>query len=644
MRVNPGIIKKGFFLFLVALLLISGLIVTRDYVATRKDIKQLKNIESFLIFNPDSALAEYRLLQLDTANSEQVKGYSALVYNEILNKKKLPLDSGKLQQAYDYFKDSNTSREYAVAIYLSSYFDYYYSRKEYNINEVVDKILKAHDIAQKKKDFHLMAKCDEMLADIYNSHYGTPSALKYYRRAAEEFKKSGNIRNHHFMLCDYAYALSSSSKPEESLKVLTRVYDRSKKDSDSLLTAYCLRDLMSTYFEMGNYDNVIIKFNEFLQYSSFIPPICQDYVVLSRSLTQKGRYDEALAAAQNAMASSIESQDLGLSNVAFYELYSAQNNYKQAFIYGDKIIELTNSETSKALDESVASAEIASLSESISIKDKLLRLNTIRVVFISCFFIIIIIMVVYIMSHHFHKKKLAKEERYFDSIRLLDKNMHDLRGNLESLLTSEKEEVNRLNGVIETKDSSLTELKSAAEERDGYIHHLENKLSEHEVAATAYDNYIEVYASTMQNLILSCEKYFSNELAIQQHEKDTVKERNPKAYAHQLKELKNNRLKIFNSYDEVLKQLSSEEFLKQLKELLDIRFPGKIDELEQYVTSLNFDERQIAYLILGGFSMPVIINITKAKKFTAHSRKRRLKEKIMESELPSKEFWITKVL
>lgn len=194
------------------------------------------------------------LRALDRADfSAADSAYYALLFTQAQIKTDVYLTSDSLiapaLDAYRFSSDPDLRRR---AHFYAAQVAYYAG----DLTKAMRNIVVAYDIAQKDNNPYWIAKCAELISDIYTDTYNYPQVEKYRLEAISCYGRAGLIRNQRFSMCDLASNYVNLGECDRGLAILDSIscLARQEVPNDTNLDSYAEKILMDLVMQVQDYD------------------------------------------------------------------------------------------------------------------------------------------------------------------------------------------------------------------------------------------------------------------------------------------------------------------------------------------------------------------------------------------------------
>lgn len=306
----------------------------------------LKDIESFIMERPDSALAVLDSIDRTLLKTDRHKAHHALLHAMALDKNYIDVDDDSLASvAVKYFSRKGPEKYHARSLYYLG-LSYYYAQDYKN---AILEFTKAEKVAESSDSLYLgMTK--DIKATIYSATHNDSEALRLLKEAYDiylelslhQYINNTELRlanlycnNDDFLKADSLYIhLISSEKVDDFIK------NSATKNKAFITISHYNKD----------YDKAAFLYDRLVNDSDASILTYKDYWAYAYSLSKVGRKEEA-----QSLVSQLKSVDSsGTADYWMYLIEKSRGNSENALKYLEHTTTKTDKEVMKALQQSLA--------------------------------------------------------------------------------------------------------------------------------------------------------------------------------------------------------------------------------------------------------------------------------------------------
>ena len=306
----------------------------------------LKDIESFIMERPDSALAVLDSIDRTLLKTDRHKAHHALLHAMSLDKNYIDVDDDSLASvAVKYFSRKGPEKYHARSLYYLG-LSYYYAQDYKN---AILEFTKAEKVAERSDSLYLgMTK--DIKATIYSATHNDSEALRLLKEAYDiylelslhQYINNTELRlanlycnNDDFLKADSLYIhLISSEKVDDFIK------NSATKNKAFITISHYNKD----------YDKAAFLYDRLVNDSDASILTYKDYWAYAYSLSKVGRKEEA-----QSLVSQLKSVDSsGTADYWMYLIEKSRGNSENALKYLEHTTTKTDKEVMKALQQSLA--------------------------------------------------------------------------------------------------------------------------------------------------------------------------------------------------------------------------------------------------------------------------------------------------
>lgn len=306
----------------------------------------LKDIESYIMERPDSALAVLDSMDRTLLATDHHKAYHALLHAMALDKNFIDVDDDSLASiAVRYYSKKGPEKYEARSLYYLG-LSYYYAQ---DYKKAILEFTKAEKVAERSDSLYLgMTK--DIKATIYSATHNDSEALRLLKEAYDiylelslhQYINNTELRlanlycnNDDFLKADSLYIhLISSEKVDDFIK------NSATKNKAFITISHYNKD----------YDKAAFLYDRLVNDSDASILTYKDYWAYAYSLSKVGRKEEA-----QSLVSQLKSVDSsGTADYWMYLIEKSRGNSENALKYLEHTTTKTDKEVMKALQQSLA--------------------------------------------------------------------------------------------------------------------------------------------------------------------------------------------------------------------------------------------------------------------------------------------------
>ena len=306
----------------------------------------LKDIESFIMERPDSALAVLDSIDRTLLKTDRHKAHHALLHAMALDKNYIDVDDDSLASvAVKYFSRKGPEKYHARSLYYLG-LSYYYAQDYKN---AILEFTKAEKVAESSDSLY-WAMTKAMQSDVYSSTHNRIEALNSLVCAHEIYSKLSlnyyidvselGLAKLYYNNKDYFKADSLFTKLILSVDTEEIIRKYAKKNRAFMMVSQYEPDYNESVFL---YDSLVKAHDE-----SYLTH--KDYWAYAYSLNQVGRKEEA----QNILTQLKNVDTLGIADYWMYMIEKSRGNSEEALKYLERSTTKIDKEVMKALQQSLA--------------------------------------------------------------------------------------------------------------------------------------------------------------------------------------------------------------------------------------------------------------------------------------------------
>lgn len=351
----------------------------------------LRRAEAVMDSCPDSALVIVRSVSPDSLTSQADRSLHSLLLAQALDKNYLPLPPDSLLEAsLGYFTDCGDRRRAMLAsLYLGKVL-----AARSDASDALVCFFRSRDIARELDDPFWGAMAARGIADIWHSNFNFGEEIEYTRQELDLFRRAARQPYVDYALLDYARALSSGSRYDESCAIVCALADSARAHSDSILAVEAARISGINLIVRGDYLRARSAFAS-LSASSMASASDSLYFYLASVLS--GLPVNPLAVQSVSVTDSL---DAPLKHQALYLIHTRNGNHEDALREYRLMNAINNRAVSSRMNRDLASAVISRydlLNRLAESEMKATRTSSVLVLVIALFLISALIVAFFIL-------------------------------------------------------------------------------------------------------------------------------------------------------------------------------------------------------------------------------------------------------
>ena len=380
--------------------------------------RTLKNVESYIMERPDSALTVLESIERSRLKTQRNKAQHALLHAMVLDKNYIDVtDDSIAQVAVDFYQKHGPMKNRARALYYLGIA--YFNQKQYD--KAILEYSKAEKIA-KKCDSLYLGMIYTAMSYTYNNTYNSIGELTYAQKASDVFT---DINAKQYMRSS-KYRMAVSFHNNDDYNNAVKVYNELIDESSSIdyIMIQSIAGMAHSMLEMDEVDYHIIdslfrkaKFEYGAEFED------KDYWAWAYSLYRIGKNAEA-----NKLIKGIKVSDEMIANFWKSRISAYLNDYQTAYTY-DK---LTNKNQNKVIEnlltESLATYQrdyYRTQLESSEYKIKTRTIGLIAIIMLTTLLSIII----FLLIVRYVKKQQEEKDRLLEYAEEIKRQLNDAEQN-----------------------------------------------------------------------------------------------------------------------------------------------------------------------------------------------------------------------
>lgn len=420
----------------------------------------LKDIESYIMERPDSALAVLDSMDRTLLTTDHHKAYHALLHAMALDKNFIDVDDDSLASiAVKYFSRKGPEKYHARSRYYLG-LSYYYAQ---NYKNAILEFTKAEKVAERCDSLY-WAMTKAMQSDVYSSTHNRIEALNSLICAHEIYSKLS--LNYYIDVSELGLAKLYYNKKDyfkaDSLftKLILSV------DTEEIIRKYAKKNrafMMVSQYE-PNYNESVFLYDNLINAHDDSCLTYKDYWAYAYSLNQVGRKDEA----QNILTQLKNVDTSGTADYWMYMIEKSSGNSEEALKYLEKSTTKIDKEVMKALQQSLALSQRDYYESEFITAEYKVRNRQLIIISVGIAFVLILVLLLWATSVYVRRHREEKE--YYLNY------ANEIRRQLEASKNDDYPKLKRK--YLEISKSKFEMIASLYEE---YVLHRGKKNAEHAI-------------------------------------------------------------------------------------------------------------------------------------------------------------------
>lgn len=596
--------------------------------------------------HPDSALSILRTIDRSRISGGDIP-YYALLMTQAQVKTDIPLDSDSLISiAYAKYADAwRGDKGIRSSFYMGEVF--YNQEKP---RDAMRHYLSAYEESKRLGNDYWRAKAAERIADLFFNAFNYPEAARYRKEAIEYFGKANRVTNQRYAVADLATDCMNDSRFEEAVALLDSVYNVVCIESvkDSLLIDYIECGKVTTYAYLSRFEE-----------------IDDDHVkALENRRSPKAKIDTDIFKLRFHILNTDSSSDKDIMRMlrdeaitdedkvlAYYACYqNAVSDGDEAIIAQnvDSLIFYQNAVAQNIIRESVTAAErdfYLSASETHHRRMKL-TIAVVCIIGAICCFIALVMWRFHRLKEITRKAELDANVEAFAAMKAKSEKLAVEKEVLSREIRSRMTDLGQLRKQADHQSSAYARLEKEADDYKSRIQGLRKELDEERESKTNALSQLERKSEEYRKDIKELVKRHAAEIGQREtvltylfKEKWSTLNMLCEEYFEKGSSLKM-RESIQKKIEAEVRNIGTPEGLRQVKEETDRYLDGLVSRLRAECTNLKEKDIQFCCLIFAGFSVRAICFILDITTNNFYVRKKRMLDRIKNTEAPSKELFI----
>ena len=380
--------------------------------------RTLKNVESYIMERPDSALTVLESIERSSLKTQRNKAHHALLHAMALDKNYIDVTDDSLAQvAVDFYQKHGPMRNRARALYYLGVA--YFNQKEYD--KAILEYSKAEKVAEKCDSLYL-GMIYTAMSYAYNNTYNSIGELTYAQKASDVFtdiNAEQYIRSSKYRM---AVSLHNNDDYDNAVKIFKEIIDESKS-ADYIMTQSTI-DMAHSILEMEevdyiNIDSLFRKAKN--EYGAGFED--EDYWAWAYSLYRIGKKAEADKLISEIQVSDEMTANFWKSRIAVY-----RQDYKAAYHYDKMTVHSQNNIINDILSESLATYQTEYYKSQLETSEYKIKTRTIGLIAIIIFTSFLSI-IIFLLIVRYIKRQQEEKNKLFEYAEEIKRQLNDAEQN-----------------------------------------------------------------------------------------------------------------------------------------------------------------------------------------------------------------------
>lgn len=549
------------------------LVVTMACSTSGRVDTMLLEAESLMMEHPDSALAILDSISPAELSSDRQRADYALLMTQARDKNfRFETDDSLISTAVAYFDAHPEPRKRTLAHMYRGILNLYRSNHTLAIKEA----LTALDLADRLNDDYILAKTNELIADIYVAAYNFDKAITHRRLAADYYRRADKPLNNQYALVDLAREYIRLKNPTKSISILDSLSTHTII-SDSTFQGYFHASYIYGYTDLNEYTKALENFIIASAFWENQSHEMHDRTQIADMFSKIGILDSAeyyLDREKQLNPNWNESEEY---HWAKSNIYVLQQNYQEALSELHLSWEMHNNKVVHVLKNNVAYAE-NDFNQNKSVIEKR-RADKNKVII---WLLIGVIVTICIAFSAFYSERMKRKRREIEMKML---------------------EAQELSSLLDSSETNACKLKSEIDEK--------NEL--------------------LRNHALLINKLFKDRYTVLNNLSNEYFEKRDSSLA---------RGTIIKDFENELTKIKQDESIERLKEIVDQCRDNILTRMRQQLPRFKESDITFCALLLSGFAPRTICLLIDIQYGNYYNKWTRLRARISNSDASDKEFFL----
>lgn len=455
--------------------------------------------------------------------------------------------------------------------------------------------MRAKELAEKLQDEYWAGRSCELMADIYSATYFFNEALESRKQAVRYFEKAKSEVFQKYALLRLATAYLDKQDNAQSCALLDSLVRRVPlSHADSVFTACCQSSLLSALLYSDKYVEAVEVFKCLQQYNRVYDLTVLDYVNAAEVNLEVGDREQARVLLDSAFAMAGSESEKVAANVAQMLYLKQEKDYLNALNVTDSLLRWQDRKILEILNQSVVLVQ-RDYYQQQSVHAVAQEKQT-RFVLELILLIVLLIIILIVAFHKFKiRLKSAEVERKISEIQLLSDMIQQSKienEHLESRLSEQTENIVALRDRLGVKESESCVLKEWVE---------------------------NLFRDRFATINMLCNEYFE------------------KGDSERMK------LMLYKEVEAEIRRFAHPDNLKRIEEMVNGCLEQIIMKLRCQLPGLKEEDVTFLTLLYAGFVPRAVCLFLEIKLKTFYTKRSRLRERILRSDAPDREWFVKKM-
>ncbi|MDE6860571.1 MAG: hypothetical protein K2J65_09205 [Duncaniella sp.] len=585
-------------LWLLAVTIVSFSVASCHSKSGREIDSRLSSADMLMDGNPDSALAILTNIHAPapgshdslTIRGDKRKALYALLLTQGRHKNYIDeTDDSLITTAVNYFDLADNKPRLIKSLFYQAVIN----SNAKNFPSAMASSMRALKLAENLDDTYWQARISELIGHILSETYFNEEAVEYCKKAAYFFKQIEATKSYLYALSDVAIDYLNMNDHRHALIFTDSIL---KQNPDTFLNYFCSSIAVFSLFELGEYDKANILADSLIAASDsgLYALSSTDYSKIASVKLLHGNRKEARLLLDKAFYLAKSANDTISYYAELLNLYNYENDIRSANNVLADILSLQNKIARQIRQQSSVVAQrnfySSEAAEANLIATK--RQYTIIIGFSSS---ILIILMIVILSRYQIQRKNADIEHKVAQILLLTTETEQSRSKLSDL-----------NSSVNLSNATIKELTTQ----------LDNSLNRQEILTKLSHTLFQKHLCQL-NLLIN-EFYEANDS-------------------------KESRHAIYKNIEHEVKKLTNKKNLIEIEKIINSYLDNIINKMISQLSDFSSDDIAFLTLCIAGYSSRAIALFTNIKPNSTYTKKRRLINRIANSDAPDREWFIFQI-
>lgn len=342
---------RNIFLVIAILLVVAG-------CSGNKALRhRLEQAEALMDSRPDSSLILLDSINPDMLGSDENRAFYALLYSQARDKNYIDVtDDSLISVATRYYTTSSDTRRAMLSFYYKACV--LFNASDYS--HAIISALEAEKLARQLDDKIFVARCNEVISDIYKATYNYREELSSRANIPDLYKELGRKKEYYYSLMNLARAYSDNNQFDRSIGLLDSIGTAVNATNDSSMISYLIKSYILAYLYRSDDKDIIkakFQYKELEKYGYHYTYNNFDYSNMACILLKENKIDSAMNIIDIAIENIDDSKnDMSIKN-ASYLLAKARGNMEEALRIHEEMFSMDDSLTRTILSQNAVLAQ-----------------------------------------------------------------------------------------------------------------------------------------------------------------------------------------------------------------------------------------------------------------------------------------------